>query len=93
MREHIHHGGIDFKCKMWEVTKPKILTSMTQIFTCTIEYLGEIETEFENIIACLSAQMGSNHDQIRVENSLPLACPVSGRISGNHFRHRAATKI
>ena len=29
-----------------------------------IEYLGEIETEFENTIACLSgAQMGLNHDK------------------------------
>ena len=29
-----------------------------------IEYLGEIETEFENILACLSgAQMGSNHEK------------------------------
>ena len=29
-----------------------------------IEYLGEIETEFENILACLSgAQMGWNHEK------------------------------
>ena len=29
-----------------------------------IEYLGEIETEFENTSACLSgAQMGSNHEK------------------------------
>ena len=29
-----------------------------------IEYLGEIETEFENTLACLSgAQMGSNHEK------------------------------
>ena len=29
-----------------------------------IEYLGEIETEFENTIACLSgAQLGLNHDK------------------------------
>ena len=29
-----------------------------------IEYLGEIETEFENILACLSgAQMVSNHEK------------------------------
>ena len=29
-----------------------------------IEYLGEIETEFEYTIACLSgAQMGLNHDK------------------------------
>ena len=29
-----------------------------------IEYLGEIETEFKNILACLSgAQMGLNHEK------------------------------
>ena len=29
-----------------------------------IEYLNEIETEFENTLACLSgAQMGSNHEK------------------------------
>ena len=29
-----------------------------------IEYLGEIETEFENTLACLSgAQMGLNHEK------------------------------
>ena len=29
-----------------------------------IEYLGEIETEFENTLGCLSeAQMGSNHEK------------------------------
>ena len=35
-----------------------------------IEYLGKIETEFENTLkACLSgAQMGSNHEIIEVEN-------------------------
>ena len=39
-----------------------------------IEYLGEIETEFENTLACLSgAQMGSNHEKkLQVEN-LPLS--------------------
>ena len=32
-----------------------------------IEYLGEIETEFENTLGCLSvAQMGSNHEKIGV---------------------------
>ena len=35
-----------------------------------IQYLGEIETEFENTSACLSvAQMGSNHEKkMEVEN-------------------------
>ena len=29
-----------------------------------IEYLGKIETEFKNTLACLSgAQMGSNHEK------------------------------
>ena len=35
-----------------------------------IEYLGEIETEFENTLACLSgAQMGSNHAKKRGRKS------------------------
>ena len=35
-----------------------------------IEYLGEIETEFENILACLSgAQMGLNHEKNGVQKS------------------------
>ena len=34
-----------------------------------IEYLGGIETEFENIFACLSgAHMGLNHEKMEVEN-------------------------
>ena len=34
-----------------------------------IEYLGKIETELENTLACLSgAQMGSNHEKMEVEN-------------------------
>ena len=41
-----------------------------------IEYLGEIETEFENTLGCLSgAQMGSNHEKNRGRKSrdtLPL---------------------
>ena len=33
------------------------------------EYLGEIETDFENILACLSgALMGSNHEKMEVKN-------------------------
>ena len=39
-------------------------TSETNFSIFVIEYLGEIETEFENTIACLSgAQMGSNHEK------------------------------
>ena len=34
-----------------------------------IEYLGEIETKYENTLACLSgAQMGSNYEKLKVEN-------------------------
>ena len=34
-----------------------------------LEYLDEVETKFENILACLwGAQMGSNHEKIEVEN-------------------------
>ena len=34
-----------------------------------IEYLGEIGTEVENTLACLSGVwMGSNHEKIEVEN-------------------------
>ena len=35
---------------------------MSNFSNFVIEYLGEIETEFENTLPCLSgAQMGSNH--------------------------------
>ena len=35
-----------------------------------IEYLGEIETKFENTLACVSgAQMGLNHEKTEVEIS------------------------
>ena len=34
-----------------------------------IEYLGKIETELENILACLSgAQMDLNYEKLEVEN-------------------------
>ena len=33
-----------------------------------IEYLGEIETEFENTLGCLGAQMVLNHEKIGVTN-------------------------
>ena len=43
-----------------------------------VEYLGEIEFEFENTLACLSgAQTGSNHEKNRGRKSrdtLPLKC-------------------
>ena len=49
-----------------------------------IEYLNEIETEFENNLACLSgAQMGSNHEKKggrKSRDTLPLRkkCGHSG---------------
>ena len=50
---------------------------MSRIFSnFVIEYLGEIETEFENTLACLSgAQMGSNHEKTggrKSRDTLPL---------------------
>ena len=37
-------------------------TAESNFLNFVIEYLSEIETEFENTLACLSgAQMGSNH--------------------------------
>ena len=44
--------------------KKFFLFAKTNIFTTfVIEYLGEIETEVENTLACLSgAQMGLNHE-------------------------------
>ena len=42
------------------------------------KYLGEIETQFENTLRCLSgSQMGSNHEKNRGRKSrdtLPLSC-------------------
>ena len=50
-----------------------------------IEYLGEIETEFENTLACLSgAQMGSNHEKSGGQKScdtLPLSVYWQGSLS------------
>ena len=39
-------------------------TTESKLLNFMIEYLGEIETEFENTLASLSgAQMGSNHEK------------------------------
>ena len=39
-------------------------TAESNFSNFVIEYLGEIETEFENTLACLwGAQMGSNHEK------------------------------
>ena len=45
-------------------------TAESNFSNLVIEYLGEIETEFENTLACLSgAQMGLNHEKkLEVEN-------------------------
>ena len=44
-------------------------TAESNFSNFVIEYLGEIVTEFENTLACLSgAQMGSNHETLEVEN-------------------------
>ena len=41
-----------------------------------IEYLGEIEIELENSLACLSgAQMGSNYRRLLEANFINLAFP------------------
>ena len=48
-----------------------------EFFMFVIEYLGEIETEFENPLACLSgAQMGSSHEKTggqKSRDTLPLS--------------------
>ena len=39
-------------------------TKELNFFNFVIEYLGKIETEFENTLACLSgAQIGSKHEK------------------------------
>ena len=57
--------------------KPKILTPWCHAYRGGI-YLGEIKTEIENTLACLSwAQMGSNHEKNGGRKScdtLPLIC-------------------
>ena len=46
-----------------------------------IEYLGEIESDFENTLTCLSgAQMGLNHEKKtgsrKSHDTLPLTAPL-----------------
>ena len=44
-------------------------TAESNFSNFVIVYLGEIETEFKNTLACLSgAQMGSNHKKMEFEN-------------------------
>ena len=45
-------------------------TAESNFSNFVIEYLGEIETEFKNTLACLSgSQMGSNHEKkLEAEN-------------------------
>ena len=41
-----------------------LYTAESNFSSFVLEYLGEIETEFENTLACLSgAQMGLNHEK------------------------------
>ena len=54
--------------------KPTILTpgvmhtAESNFSNFVIEYLGEMETEFENTLACLSgAQIGLNHEKMEVD--------------------------
>ena len=52
-------------------------TAESNFSNFVIEYLGEIETEFKNALACLSgAQMGSNHEKTgcrKSRDTLPLS--------------------
>ena len=44
-------------------------TAESNFSNFVMEYLGKIETELENTLACLSgAQVGSNHEKMEVEN-------------------------
>ena len=53
--------------------KPRTCTPWS-FFKIHIQYLGEIETEFENTSSRLSeSQMGSNHYKIEVENLVELS--------------------
>ena len=51
-------------------------TAESNFSNFVIKYLGKIETEFENTLACLSgAQMGSNHEKTggrKSRDTLPL---------------------
>ena len=63
MKEKIWRNFFDLlRLKFWLRGVLHTVESNFSIFV--IEYLGEIETEFENTLACLSGvQMGSNHEK------------------------------
>ena len=69
--EQIYHEEKIWRKTIW-FAKSKIFSNVV------IEYLGEIETEFENILACLSrAQIGWAHEQNggrKSHDTLPLIC-------------------
>ena len=73
--EHIYHERKDLK-KFFLFAKPKILSPWChahyeiEFSNFVIKYLGKIETEFENTLACLSkAQVGWNHGKNRGRKS------------------------
>ena len=79
--EHIYYERTDLKYKYWYTKNifwtPRCATHCRDNFV--IEYLGEMETEFENTFTCLSeAQMGSNHEKNwgpKSRDTLPLRGP------------------
>ena len=43
---------------------------MSEFLNFMIEYLGKTESEFDNVLACLSVtQMGSNHEENKSRKS------------------------
>ena len=76
-------------------------TADSNFLNFVIEYLGEIETEFENTLACLSgAQIGSNHEKNEGQKSrdtLPLrehskSKYCKSRHRWNKYIHRGKSK-
>ena len=56
-------------------------TAESNFLNFVIEYLSEIETEFENTLACLSgAQMGFNHDK-NWRSKISWHTPLKGTVS------------
>ena len=73
IKEKISRNFLDkLSLKFWlrGVMHTSEYTAESNFSNFVIEYLGEIETEFENTLLCLSgAQMGSNHEKkLEVKN-------------------------
>ena len=69
MKEKIEENKIDLLQKI--VLSPRCVAHRRDSFV--IEYLDEIETEFENTLVCLSgAQMSSNYEEKKISDTLPL---------------------